>query len=102
MNTAGSSNDAKAARGSGNVEFNGLPATSNGYIVEGFDANDNGQVGGIGIAPGVPASAADATALANQSFQSTFQTNGNPCAGVAPGAPTCPLAVNLNIFPTEN
>jgi uncharacterized membrane protein len=32
MNTAGSSNDAKAAGGYGNVEFNGLPATSNGYI----------------------------------------------------------------------
>jgi hypothetical protein len=28
MNTAGSSNDAKAAGGYGNVEFNGLPATS--------------------------------------------------------------------------
>ena len=40
MNTAGSSNDAKAAGGYGNVEFNGLPATSNGYIVDGFDAND--------------------------------------------------------------
>ena len=40
MNTAGSSNDAKAAGGYGNVEFNGLPATSNGFIVDGFDAND--------------------------------------------------------------
>src|SRR3984893_10851249 len=40
MNTAGSSNDAKAAGGYGSVEFNGLPATSNGYIVDGFDAND--------------------------------------------------------------
>jgi hypothetical protein len=40
MNTAGSSNDAKAAGGYGNVEFNGLPAISNGYILDGFDAND--------------------------------------------------------------
>lgn len=32
MNTAGSSNDAKAAGGYGNVEFNGLPATSNGRL----------------------------------------------------------------------
>ena len=40
MNTAGSSNDAKAAGGYGNVEFNGLPATSNGYILDGYDAND--------------------------------------------------------------
>ena len=40
MNTAGSSSDAKAAGGYGNVEFNGLPATSNGYILDGFDSND--------------------------------------------------------------
>ena len=65
-----------------------------------FVGGINGQVGGIGIAPGVPASAVDATVLANQLFQGTFQTNGNPCAGVASDAPTCPLAVNLNTFPT--
>jgi len=40
INTAGSSNDFKAAGGFGNVEFNGLPATSNGYILDGYDAND--------------------------------------------------------------
>ncbi len=40
MNTAGSSNDAKAPGGYGNVEFNGLPATSNGYILDGYDSND--------------------------------------------------------------
>ena len=40
MNTAGSSNDAKAAGGYGNVEFNGLPATSNGYVLDGYDSND--------------------------------------------------------------
>jgi hypothetical protein len=40
MNTAGSSNDAKASGGYGNVEFNGLPATSNGYILDGYDTND--------------------------------------------------------------
>ena len=40
MNTAGSSNDFKAAGGYGNVEFNGLPATSNGYILDGYDTND--------------------------------------------------------------
>jgi len=65
-----------------------------------FVGGINGQVGGIGIAPGVPDSAVDATAQANQSFQSTFQAKGNPCAGVAPNAPTCPLAVNLNAFPS--
>jgi len=66
-----------------------------------FIGGINGQVGGIGVAPGVPNSAVDATAFANQSFQSAFQTNGNPCAGVARDAPTCPLAVNLNTFPSE-
>ncbi|MGP8225373.1 MAG: carboxypeptidase regulatory-like domain-containing protein, partial [Terracidiphilus sp.] len=40
MNTAGSSNDSKAAGGYGNVEYNGLPATSNGYILDGYDTND--------------------------------------------------------------
>jgi hypothetical protein len=40
MNTAGSSNDSRAPGGYGNVEFNGLPATSNGYILDGFDSND--------------------------------------------------------------
>jgi hypothetical protein len=40
MNTAGSSNDSKAPGGYGNVEFNGLPATSNGYILDGYDTND--------------------------------------------------------------
>jgi hypothetical protein len=59
-----------------------------------------GQVGGIGVAPGVPGSAVDATAAANQAFQSAFRGGASPCMGVAPGAPTCPLAVNLNTFPS--
>ncbi len=42
MNTAGSSNDAKAAGGYGNVEFNGLPATSNGYVLDGYDTTTPG------------------------------------------------------------
>ena len=40
MNTAGSSNDNKSPGGYGNVEYNGLPATSNGYILDGYDTND--------------------------------------------------------------
>jgi hypothetical protein len=59
-----------------------------------------GQVGGIGIAPGVAGSAIDAAANANQSFQAIFRSGGPPCAGIQPGAPTCPLAVNLNTFPS--
>jgi Carboxypeptidase regulatory-like domain len=41
INTAGSSNDfVGGANGYGNVEFNGLPALSNGYIVDGLETND--------------------------------------------------------------
>jgi hypothetical protein len=59
-----------------------------------------GQVGGIGLAPGVPGSALDAAVSANQSFQTSFRSSGAPCAGIQPGAPTCPLAVSLNTFPS--
>jgi hypothetical protein len=41
VNTAGSSNDfVGGTNGYGNVEFNGLPALSNGYIVDGLETND--------------------------------------------------------------
>jgi Carboxypeptidase regulatory-like domain len=41
VNTAGSSNDfVGGTNGFGNVEFNGLPALSNGYIVDGLESND--------------------------------------------------------------
>jgi len=65
-----------------------------------FVGGINGQVGGVGIAPGVPNSAVDATVQANQSFQSVFDSGGAPCVGLAAGAATCPLAVNLNTFPS--
>jgi hypothetical protein len=65
-----------------------------------FVGGINGQVGGVGIAPGVANSAVDATVKANQSFQSVFASGGVPCAGLAAGAPTCPLAVNSNTFPS--
>src|SRR5208337_3270161 len=54
-----------------------------------FVGGINGQVGGVGIAPGVAGSAVDATVQANRSFQSAF----------ALGVVT-PLAVNLNTFPS--
>ena len=59
-----------------------------------------GQVGGIAVAPGVSGSAIDAASAANQSFQTAFRTGADPCTGIAPGAPVCPLAVSLNTFPT--
>jgi len=65
-----------------------------------FTGGIGGQVGGLGIAPGVPLSAVDAAASANKSFQTIFSSGGAPCAGIQPGAPTCPLAVSLNTFPT--
>jgi hypothetical protein len=41
VNTAGSSNDfIGGTNGFGNVEFNGLPAISDGYIVDGLETND--------------------------------------------------------------
>jgi carboxypeptidase family protein len=41
INTAGSGNDfVGSSNGYGNVEFNGLPALSNGYIVDGLETND--------------------------------------------------------------
>src|SRR5271169_882618 len=41
INTAGSGNDfVGGTNGYGNVEFNGLPALSNGYIVDGLKTND--------------------------------------------------------------
>src|SRR5580658_2075587 len=41
VNTAGSGNDfLGGTNGYGNVEFNGLPALSNGYIVDGLETND--------------------------------------------------------------
>ena len=59
-----------------------------------------GQVGGSAIAPGIPGSAVDATEAANTQFQSLFRSGAAPCAGIAPGAATCPLAVSLNTFPS--
>jgi len=41
VNTAGSGNDfVGGTNGYGNVEFNGLPSLSNGYIVDGLETND--------------------------------------------------------------
>jgi hypothetical protein len=63
-----------------------------------FVGGVNGQVGGVGIAPGVTNSAVDATIAANRSFQNIFQSGGLPCTGIQAGAPICPLAVQMNTF----
>jgi hypothetical protein len=59
----------------------------------------SGQVGGVGIAPGVSNSAVDATSAANRKFQQVFRSGTSPCDG-ASDVPVCPLAVNLNTFPS--
>jgi hypothetical protein len=66
-----------------------------------FVGGIGGQVGGLALAPGVPGSAVDAATSANQQFQTTFRNGGAPCAGIEPGAPTCPLAVSFNTFPSR-
>ena len=65
-----------------------------------FVGGIGGQVGGMAIAPGVAGSAVDAAANANRSFQSIFRSGAASCTGIQPGAPTCPLAVSLNTFPS--
>jgi hypothetical protein len=65
-----------------------------------FVGGINGQVGGVGIAPGVANSAVDATVAANRSFQTAFSSGSAPCAGLKAGAAICPLAANLNTFPS--
>ena len=75
-------------------------AATNAPYAPTFVGGMGGQVGGVAIAPNVPNSAADATASANLRFQSVFSTGAPPCAGIAAGSPTCPLAVSLNSFPT--
>jgi len=75
-------------------------ASSNPPYAPAFVGGLGGQAGGIALAPGVPGSAVDAASAANQSFQIAFVAGAPPCTGIAPGAPTCPLAVSLNTFPT--
>jgi hypothetical protein len=73
-------------------------AATNAPYAPTFVGGIGGQVGGVAIAPHVPGSAADATLNAKQNFESVFAAGGAPCAGIAAGAPTCPLAVSLNTF----
>jgi Carboxypeptidase regulatory-like domain len=73
-------------------------AATNAPYAPTFVGGIGGQVGGVGIAPNVPGSAADATLHAEQSFQSAFGAGAAPCAGIGAWAPTCPLAVSLNTF----
>lgn len=75
-------------------------ASMNAPYAPTFVGGLGGQVGGMGIAPGLPGSAVDATAHANTAFQAAFSSNALPCVGIAPSASVCPLAVSLNTFPS--
>jgi hypothetical protein len=75
-------------------------AATNAPYAPTFVGGIGGQVGGVGIAPNVSGSAVDATGNADQSFQAVFSQVAAPCAGIAMGAPTCPLAVSMNTFPS--
>ena len=65
-------------------------------------AGETFRVDGIAVveSPAAPGSAVDAASSAERSFQSVFSAGAAPCAGMAAGAPTCPLAVSLNTFPS--
>jgi hypothetical protein len=58
-----------------------------------------GNVGGIGIAPGVPGSAVDATAAANQSFLSGFNSGELSCASPQANAAACLPPVSITAVP---
>ncbi|MGO9336189.1 MAG: carboxypeptidase regulatory-like domain-containing protein [Terracidiphilus sp.] len=74
------------------------PAATNAPYAPTFVGGLGGQVGGVAIAPHVPDSAADATLNAERTFQSVFAAGAAPCAEIAVGAPTCPMAVSMNSF----
>jgi hypothetical protein len=81
------------------AQIGDLAATNAPYAPT-FVGGIGGQVGGVGIAPNVSGSAVDATGSADESFKSVFSAGAAPCAGIALGAPTCPLAVSMNTFPS--
>jgi Carboxypeptidase regulatory-like domain len=75
-------------------------ASTNAPYAPTFVGGLGGQVGGVAIFPGVPGSAVDALASANEALQSSFSTGAPPCTGITSGDAVCPLAVGLNTFST--
>ena len=67
-----------------------------------FVGGIGGQVGGIGIAPGVAGSAVDAAVNANHSFQTIFRAGGAPCAGIAVRRPDLSAGGQPEHFPERN
>jgi len=72
---------------------------ANPPYVNTFQGGLSGTVGGIAIAPGVPASAVDATVQADQSFLTGFQKSEISCASTLANAHTCIPPVSITAAP---
>ena len=72
---------------------------SNSPYVNIFQGGLLGQAGGLAIAPGVPGSAIDATAAANQAFLAGFAHGEPSCASPSAGPQACLPPVALTALP---
>jgi hypothetical protein len=68
-------------------------------FVNTFQGGLLGSAGGLAIAPGVPNSAVDATAAANQAFLSGFQSGTLSCASALGNPTTCLPPVSVTALP---
>jgi len=68
-------------------------------FVNTFQGGLLGPAGGLAIAPGVPNSAVDATAAANQSFLAGFQSGERSCASPLASPSACLPPVNVTALP---
>ena len=73
---------------------------ANPPYVSTFQGGLLGTVGGVGIAPGVPNSAVDATAAANQAFQTGFGQGALSCASPLANPSACLQPVSLTAVPS--
>ncbi len=73
---------------------------SNPPYVNAFQGGQLGTVGGLAIAPGVPDSAIDATAAANQIFKSGFQHAAPSCGSALARPGACLPPVSITAVPT--
>ncbi len=66
-----------------------------------FEGGLLGPAGGIGIAPGVPGSAVDATVAANQKFQANYAAGALSCASPLSSPATCIPVNRFATFPNK-
>ncbi len=72
---------------------------ANPPFVNTFQGGLLGPAGGVAIAPGVPNSAVDATAAANQAFLSGFRNGALSCASAHANPSACLPPVNVTALP---